>query len=225
MNIPVLFIALGGSIILWFFLMRRLRTKPWIENGLIDNRDGAIGVPAKRVGLWVFLAVVTSFFALFMVIYTGRSSSADWRPVPVPQLLWINTIFLLLGSVALQRARSAVMRDNFAGVKINLSAGGIFTILFLLGQLFVWEQVNSSGYFLATNPANAFFYLLTGLHGLHLLGGLWVWARTINRIWNKLGSLNVAQSEGVRLSIQLCSIYWHFLFILWLVLFYLLSST
>lgn len=204
--------------------MRRLRTKPWIEKGPIDARDGAIGVPAKRVGLWVFLAVVTSFFALFMVMYTGRSGSADWRPVPVPQLLWLNTIFLLLSSVALQRARSAANRDNFTGVKVNLAVGGIFTIVFVLGQLFAWKQLNSSGYFLAANPANTFFYLLTGLHGLHLIGGLWVWARMINRTWNKLGSLNVTQSAGIRLSIQLCSVYWHFLFILWLILFYLLSS-
>ena len=225
MNITVLFIALGGAIVFWFFTMRRLRTKPWIEKGLIDVPDGAIGIPAERVGLWVFLCVVTSFFSLFAIMYSERSGYADWRPLPDPQLLWINTIFLVLGSVALQRARRAAARDNLSGVKINLTAGGVFTIVFILGQLLAWDQLTSSGYFLATNPADTFFYLLTGLHGLHLLGGLWVLAKTTNRVWRKLDARDVTQIAGVRLSIQLCSVYWHFLLILWLVLFYLLSST
>jgi cytochrome c oxidase subunit 3 len=225
MNITALFIALGGAIVLWFFLMRRLRTKPWIEKGLIDVPDGAVGIPAERIGLWIFLAVVTSFFSLLTIMYTERSGSVDWRPLPDPQLLWINTIFLLLGSVAIQRARSAANHDNLAGVKVNLTAGGVFTIVFVFGQLLAWDQLTSSGYFLATNPADTFFYLLTGLHGLHLFGGLWVWARTTNRVWRKLSFLNVTQIAEVRLSIQLCSVYWHFLLILWLMLFYLLSST
>ena len=225
MNITALFIALAGAIVLWFFLMRRLRTKPWTEKGPIDAKDGAMGIPAERVGLWIFLAVVTSLFSLFAIMYTERSGYADWRPLPDPQLLWINTAFLILGSVAFQRARGAANRENLNSVRVNLTAGGIFTIVFLVGQLLAWQQLASSGYFLATNPADTFFYLITGLHGLHLLGGLWVWARTTKRVWGRFDSYDVTQIAGVRLSIQLCAVYWHFLLILWLALFYLFSST
>jgi len=224
-NITVLFIALGGAIVVWFFIMRRLRTKPWIEKGLIELHDGAAGIAAERVGLWLFLAVVTSLFSLFAIMYAERSGYPDWRPVPDPQLLWINTIFLVLGSVAFQRARGAANRESLAGVKVNLTAGGVFTIVFLVGQLIAWNQLTNDGYFLATNPANTFFYLITGLHGLHLLGGLWVWARTTNSVWQGLQSLDVTEVAGLRLSIQLCSVYWHFLLILWLMLFYLLTTT
>jgi cytochrome c oxidase subunit 3 len=195
--------------------MRRLRTKPWIEKGVIEHLDGPT----------MFLAVVTSLFSLFMIMYAERSTFPDWRPVPDPQLLWINTIFLVLGSVAFQRARGAASRESLGSVKLNLTAGGAFTIVFIVGQILAWQQLTSSGYFLATNPANTFFYLITGLHGLHLLGGLWVWARTTKRVWLKFDSLDVAQIADVRLSIQLCSVYWHFLLLLWLALFYLLSTT
>jgi cytochrome c oxidase subunit 3 len=205
--------------------MRRLRTKPWIEKGVIEHLDGPTEMPAERVGLWMFLAVVTSLFSLFMIMYAERSTFPDWRPVPDPQLLWINTIFLVLGSVAFQRARGAASRESLGSVKLNLTAGGAFTIVFIVGQILAWQQLTSSGYFLATNPANTFFYLITGLHGLHLLGGLWVWARTTKRVWLKFDSLDVAQIADVRLSIQLCSVYWHFLLLLWLALFYLLSTT
>jgi cytochrome c oxidase subunit 3 len=225
MNVTALFVALGAAICLWFFLVRRLRTKPWIEKGLIELDDGAAGLPAERVGLWVFLAVVTSLFSLFTIMYAERSTFPDWRPLPDPQILWVNTIFLVLGSVAFQRARGAANHDNLAGVKVNLTAGGVFTIVFLVGQVLAWRQMSAAGYFLATNPANTFFYLITGLHGLHLLGGLWVWAKTTSRVWRRLESLNVTQIASVRLSVQLCSVYWHFLLLLWLGLFYLLSST
>ena len=98
----------------------------------------------------------------------------------------------------------------------GLIAGGLFAFTFLVGQLFAWQQLNAAGYFLSANPANAFFYLLTGVHGLHLLGGLVALARAIDKVWRgKLGQ--------VRLSVQLCAIYWHFLLALWFVLFTLLT--
>ena len=72
----------------------------------------------------------------------------------------------------------------------------------------------------AGNPANAFFYLLTGVHGLHLLGGLFVWARTLMRMTR----LDVKPAD-LRLSVELCTVYWHFLLLVWLILFAVLSST
>jgi cytochrome c oxidase subunit III len=82
----------------------------------------------------------------------------------------------------------------------------------------VWQQLNAAGYFLATNPANAFFYLFTGLHGLHLLGGLVALGMTANKVWR--GGF---EAKEVRLSVQLCAVYWHFLLALWFVLFTLLT--
>ena len=81
MNVTALFVALGGAICVWFFLIRRLRTKPWIEKGVIELTDGAANIPAERVGLWVFLAVVTSLFSLFTIMYAERSTFPDWRAV------------------------------------------------------------------------------------------------------------------------------------------------
>ena len=162
---------------------------------------------------------------MFSILYAERSSFPDWRPLPDPQLLWVNTIFLVLGSVAFQRARGAASHENLAGIKVNLTAGGIFTIVFLVGQILAWRQLTAAGYFISTNPANTFFYLITGLHSLHLLGGLWVWAKTTARVWRSVASFDVDRIAKVKLSVQLCSVYWHYLLLVWLALFYLLSST
>jgi cytochrome c oxidase subunit 3 len=125
---------------------------------------------------------------------------------------------LILSSVALQYAQVAARRGRKEGVGDGLFAGGLFAFTFLFGQLVAWRQLNTAGYFLATNPANAFFYLLTGLHGLHLLGGLVALVLTIDKVlWRgcELGQ--------VRLSVKLCAVYWHYLLLLWLVLFTLLT--
>ena len=67
-------------------------------------------------------------------------------------------------------------------MRTGLIAAGAFSFGFLAGQLWAWQQMDAAGYFVAANPAYSFFYLLTAVHGLHLLGGLWVWARTTARV-------------------------------------------
>ena len=116
-------------------------------------------------------------------------------------------------------ARNAAISGQIDGVRLGLLAGGVCTLVFLAGQLLAWQQLNAAGHFLTTNPANAFFYLLTALHGLHLLGGLWVWARTTVKLQRG------AAVHEVRLSVELCTVYWHFLLVVWLVLFGLLLFT
>ena len=224
MNISLLFAALGGAILVWLFLLQRLKTKPWLEQGVIE-RGASVNAAPERVGLWVFLAVVTSLFGLFAIVYNMRSQFPDWRPLQDPGLLWGNTAVLILASVALQRARSAAAREDLDGLKPNLMAGGILTFAFLGGQLLVWRQLTSAGYYLATNPADAFFYILTALHGLHLAGGLWFWARAAGSVRKGLESRPVNEVARVRLSVTLCSVYWHYLLLVWLILFGLLLSS
>ena len=174
---------------------------------------------AARIGLWVFLAVVTSLFALFISAYAMRMELADWKPLPEPWLLWLNTGVLILTSVAMQWTRAAAARGRADHVRIGLIAAGSLTFAFLAGQLVVWQQLNASGYLAAENPANAFFYLLTALHGLHLLGGLVAWGRTMAKVRRGV------KLADVRLSVELCTVYWHYLLLVWLVLFALLLST
>src|SRR5207249_2168831 len=147
-----------------------------------------------------------------------RLNLTDWRALPVPRLLWFNTGVLIVSSVALQWAYMAARRNDLDGVVVGLFAGGASAVTFLVGQLLVWQQLNVAGYFLASNPANAFFYLITAAHGLHLIGGLVALGRTTARMWRGVEMIQL------RLSVELCAIYWHFLLLVWLVLLGLLTG-
>jgi cytochrome c oxidase subunit 3 len=166
----------------------------------------------------VFLAVVAVLFALLVTAYGGRMAYEDWRPAPQVNLLWANTFVLILSSVALQWALYSVRRGRMDAMRAGLLAGGAFTVVFLFGQFLAWRQLGTMVYFEVTNPAIAFFYLITGLHGVHLLGGLVAWGRTVSKVW---GEFDLAK---VRQSVELCTVYWHFLLLVWLVLFGLLFT-
>jgi cytochrome c oxidase subunit III len=186
---------------------------------MVDLREeGTSVLPPAKIGLGVFLAVVGSLFALFISAYSMRMNMVDWRTLPVPALLWLNTGVLVLSSVALQWAHVAARRNDIDGVTLGLLAGGASAVTFLAGQLLAWQELSAAGYFVTSNPANSFFYLITAAHGLHLIGGLVALGRTTAKVWRG------AEMAEVRLSVELCAIYWHFLLLVWLVLLGLLTG-
>ena len=202
-------------------IFHQLTIKPWVTaQGAVEylrDRDASFR-PATKLALRVFLAVVAVLFMLLVIAYGNRMAYEDWRPTPQLRLLWANTFVLILSSIALQWAQFSVRRGRMDGMRVGLLAGGAFTVVFLIGQVLAWRQLGTMVYFELTNPAIAFFYLITGLHGLHLLGGLVAWGRTVAKVW---GDFDRAE---IRQSVELCTLYWHFLLLVWLILFGLLFS-
>lgn len=226
MSLTVAYAALATGIVVWLILVRKLSTKSWEPQPASATDVEEPRWPAARVGLWVFLAVITSLFGLFLSAYymrlTGHHGSGpaqDWGALNEPPVLWLNTLLLIAASVAMQAARKAV-RDSLERSFTALLLGGLLTLAFLGGQFYAWAQVRDTEFFTPANPALAFFYLLTAVHGLHLLGGLYVWGRTLVRMRRE-----DVEAIDVRLSVELCSVYWHFLLFVWLGVFAVMLST
>ena len=223
-------IALLAAVAIWWLLIQRLREKPWAQQGVIAASQDTITSSAPHVGLWVFLAVVTSFFGLFasayfMRLHDAHGELAAWAPLTEPRLLWINTALLVLASAALQIARGRAYAADLAGVRTYFTAGGALTILFLAGQVLAWQVLAATGQYGKAHPAFAFFVLLTGLHGLHMVGGLFVLGRTGARVWRGIDPAHVVTMTRVRRSVDLCTTYWHWLLLIWLGVFALLLTT
>lgn len=199
-------------------ILSQISTKPWLpddNNKVPRNADRGTGRLAdNKVGLWVFLAVVSSLFLILGNAYVARRGFEDWHALPELGLLWFNTGLLILSSIALQWSKLSASRGHREYVKLSLLVGGFLACGFLFGQLYAWHQLSEMGYFVSSNPANSFFYLITGIHGLHLLGGLVALVRATFRAWSE------SESEQVYLiSVSLCSVYWHFLLLVWLIFF------
>ncbi|HEV2514427.1 MAG TPA: cytochrome c oxidase subunit 3 [Devosia sp.] len=220
MSIVVMFFAILAGLAGWWLARQRLTAKPWLEQGVIEGVPDfqASRDPAKRVGLGFLLAVVGSLFALLTGAYFMRRELGDWQPLPVPPILWFNTAMLVASSLALEWTQRAVHRGSMPQVRGGLAAAGLFAVTFLAGQVLAWGELSSAGYIVAGNPANSFFYLVTGLHGLHILGGLVAVGWAGRKAWGRGGV------DSVRLNVELCATYWLFMLFVWMVLLSLLAG-
>jgi cytochrome c oxidase subunit 3 len=174
--------------------------------------------PASRAldtGLWVFIAVASTLFALFLSAYVMRmDGAADWSTLALPRQLWLSSALLLAGSLLLQRAAAAARGARWPAARSLLLAGGVCAMAFIGVQLWAWQSLLAARVGLAGNPAASFFYVLTALHGLHVLGGLVAWASAM-----PTAASPPPEPARVARRIALCARYWHFLLAVWAVLF------
>lgn len=182
-------------------------TRP--RGGWSSERRGA----AAGIGLWVFMGVATMLFSLFLVAYAMRMDGTDWSPIAMPWQLWLSTALLATGSTLLQRAGTAARSGRGALARALLWAGGACALAFLGVQLWAWQALHAMQVMPAGNPAASFFFLLTTMHGLHVLGGLAAWAVTARSVGR------AADLTAQAWRIGLCARYWHFLLAVWAVLF------
>jgi cytochrome c oxidase subunit 3 len=219
MAITLVFLACLMAAVVWWLLRQSINVQPWAAQGAAvqDVYADVLARPPAKTALIVFLAVATSLFALFISAYAMRIQFGDWRPLPEPRLLTWNTAVLVASSLAMQWAVVGARRGDAGRARAGLAAGGALAVVFLLGQLLVWKQLVDAGYFVASSAATGFFYLLTAAHGVHVVGGMVAWARSALRVGRGI------PLQRVRLGIELCAIYWHFLLLVWIVLFAVLA--
>ena len=222
-------IAMLTAVAVWWLLIQRLKDKPWLTQGVIPTSQEGITSSAPKVGLWVFLAVVSSLFGLFASAYMmrmrGHGGLEGWQRLDEPSILWVNTLVLVLASGALQIARNRIDKGQLEHGRAHFLAGGLLTVLFLVGQLLAWRLANPNGALGASSPAYSLFVLVTAAHGLHLIGGLFVLGRTATHLFRDIDKAGVVARSRLRLSVELCTTYWHWLLLIWLGLFALLLST
>lgn len=200
----------------------RLSEKSWENPGSSPADGQGERPPAAQVVMIVYFGVAAVLFGLVTSAYLMRMGMpgmahgpiGGWRPLPEPPLLWLNTGLLVLASVSWEAGRTAGRRGARAAGWVL--AAGLVGILFLAGQLLLWSQLVAAGHGLRGDPAAAFFYLITALHGLHVIGGLWFWARAMREL---------RAGRPAALRVQLTAAYWLFLLLVWLLMLALFMAT
>lgn len=189
--------------------------------------DGARPVPDQRyrIGMWVALASIMMLFTALSSAYIVRSrlsTAGDWQPISVPHMLWLSTALILLSSVTFEVSRRRLRGGAGDSYRRWLAGTALLGLGFLLTQLLAWRELVAQGIYLATNPHSAFFYLLTAVHGLHLLGGILMLALLLGRAWARRGYAGSELAAGQADKAGAVAVYWHFMDGLWIYLFLLL---
>jgi len=200
-------------------IRRRGRILPPPPTGY-DGDSGGSGssFPVSRavIATWVLLTAVIMLFAGLSSAYIVLRGVPEWQNITVPRIVWGNTLILLASSIAIEFARHAVRRNQPSGVRQWIAVSGILGVAFLVGQLFAWRQLVNAGVYLATTIHSSFFYVLTGAHALHLLGGLIGLAFVFQKAFaNRLTAENHE-------SLKAFALYWHFMDVVWIYCFVLL---
>jgi len=178
--------------------------------------SGSFPISKGQMGIWILLTAILMLFAGLSSAYIVLRGMPTWQNIELPSLLWPNTAVLLMSSLAIELSRRAIKRNDVQSMKRWLGLGGLLGLAFVAGQLAAWRQLVNTGVYLPSTLQSSFFYILTGLHGVHLLGGIIGLTVDFGRaLTNRLTSFSYEP-------LKLCAVYWHVMDGLWLYLFLLL---
>jgi len=185
------------------------------DDGKRSPRPGKPSPKRYYTGMALGIVSILMFFMALASAFLVRRGTGNWIPVRIPALMWINTGVLLASSATLEMARHRLAKgvlDAYRKLWLVTTALGV---LFLVGQVVAWRMLVDQGIYLATNPASSFFYIFTGAHAIHLLGGVAALIYVARR--------NFSQAQITRtVAAEVTSFYWHFMDGLWLFLLVLL---
>jgi cytochrome c oxidase subunit III len=182
---------------------------------------------ATQTGIWVCVcAIFMCFAALVSALVVREGTSSDWRHLTLPRILYFNTLVLMLSSYTLEVSRhrfSATVRQEAGpeetprpGLFPWLYATILLGSIFVAGQYLAWKALAAGGFYLATNPSSSFFYVLTAMHGVHVLGGM---AGLIYMARRLARSVSPRQASAFGAT----AVYWHFMGFLWIFLFLVMA--
>jgi len=180
---------------------------------LIEGPKTRLSMHPKKFALWLFIGSVVMMFAAFTSAFIVRRAEGNWMDFEIPDIFWLNTGIVLLSSGTMHWAFTAAKRDDLETIKLALGITIILGFAFLTGQYISWGHLVDANVFFVGNPAGSFLYVLTGLHGFHIVTGItFLVVVLLNTIRYNVHAKNLVQ-------IEMCTTYWHFLSGLWLYLF------
>lgn len=183
-----------------------------------DGKQRRFSPAAYRIMMWVILAAIVMMFAAMSSIYIALAGGEEWKPIAVPRIFFLSTAVIILSSVTLEFARRGLKAEKRKAYNRWLVLTLLLGFTFLVTQLLAWRELRAQGVYLAGNPHSSFFYLFTGVHGVHLLGGVLALLVLVVRMRMR----KKADPLRTEASTSAVSRYWHTMDGLWLWLFLLL---
>jgi cytochrome c oxidase subunit III len=183
------------------------------EMKIVEEPKKPISMHPKKFAMWLFMASVMMLFASLTSAYIVRQAEGNWLYFELPALFYYTTAIIVISSVTMQWAYFAAKKDNVGLVKTLVTITSVLGVAFLIGQFFGWVDLVSHSIHLVGNPSGSFVYLITGLHGAHIISAVIFLLIVLNSAFKlRINSRNMAQME-------MCTTYWHFLGVLWVYLF------
>jgi cytochrome c oxidase subunit III len=183
---------------------------------IVEEAKKPLSMHPRKFAMWLFIVSVGMLFAAWTSAYIVKRGEPGWSSFELPVQFWINSIIILLSSVTMVWAQRMLKNDKIEMAKVAISITAVLGVAFLVGQVFAWQKMVEMNYYFAgmgSNTSSSFIYVLTGVHGVHIVGGvIYLLLLMIAVFRGKVHSKNMTM-------VEMCATYWHFLDVLWLYLF------
>ncbi|MEZ5307663.1 MAG: cytochrome c oxidase subunit 3 [Pyrinomonadaceae bacterium] len=186
--------------------------------------SGDSEVNKSKILMWFLLLVVVMTFggliAAYVVVATNKA--LEWRPFDLPFQVWISTLIILVSSLTYHFANKYVQGDRFADSRRWFVATAVFGATFISSQILAWMALVNRGLYMRENPYAGFFYILTAIHAVHVIGGICGLGYVTLRVWNS-GKIADQAVSKLKMDSRVVGWYWHTMDLLWLILLFLLG--
>jgi cytochrome c oxidase subunit 3 len=183
------------------------------EFKIVEEPKKTLAMHPKKFAMWLFIGSVGMLFAALTSAYIVRQAEGNWLYFDLPQIFTTSTIVIVFSSITMQWAFWSARKDDLSMVKIMVTITTVLGLSFLVLQFEGWKALVSNQVYLVGNPSGSFLYIISGLHGLHLISAvIYLLIVLVSTYRFRVHSKNLAQ-------IEMCTTYWHFLGGLWLYLF------
>ncbi|MEQ1587992.1 MAG: cytochrome c oxidase subunit 3 [Cyclobacteriaceae bacterium] len=183
------------------------------EFKIVEEPKKTLAMNPKKFAMWLFIGSVVMLFASLTSAYIVRQAEGNWLYFELPSILTVSTVVILLSSITMQWAFWSAKKDKVEMVKILVTVTSVLGLAFLVLQFEGWKALVDNQVYLVGNPSGSFLYIITGLHGLHLISAIvFLLIVLVSTYRYRVHSKNLTQ-------IEMCTTYWHFLGGLWLYLF------
>ena len=183
---------------------------------IVEEAKKPLSMHPKKFAMWLFIVSVAMLFAAWTSAYIVKRGEPGWSSFELPIQFWINSLIIVTSSLTMIWAHRNLKKDNFEQAKLAISITAILGVAFLIGQFLAWQKMVEMNYYfsgMGSNTSSSFIYVLTGVHGVHIIGGVvYLLILMVAVFKGKVHSKSMTMME-------LCATYWHFLDVLWLYLF------
>jgi cytochrome c oxidase subunit 3 len=183
---------------------------------IYNKKRSTFSVNPYKFALWLFMGTIVMMFVALTSAYIVKQSYGDWLNFKLPNILWLNSLVIIVGSITMHLAYFFSKKKNIKLFNLFIFLTFLFSMIFLFGQYEVWKYLIGNDIYFVGNPSGSFLYIFIGLHGVHFLSGIII----LTFIWFLV--LKNGINKKVIFKIQMCITYWHFLGGLWLYLFFFL---
>lgn len=184
-----------------------------MQNIAMNTENTKLNIRPIKFVLWLFIVASIMLFAAFTSSYIVRRTEGNWVEFEMPSMFMVSTAIIIASSVTMHWAYLSGKKLNFGSQKLGLWLTMLLGLAFLVCQYLSWQQLVAEKVFFVGNPSGSFLYVISGLHGVHIFAGIAFLLAALVGVYR-----NVAQVKNV-LRLELASIFWHFLDILWIYLY------